>query len=109
MYGREVPAYTTLVEVAREVNEEVVAARGADAERLGSLDRVSAERHGAIRLGTVRVLAQVARIFRAELDAAWMSGAIRRDLADPISLCAAQRERSLDAVRRTLAPHLARS
>ncbi len=65
MYGREVPAYTTLVEVTREVNDAVVAARGADAERLGTLDRVTAERHGAIRLGTPRELAQVARIFGA--------------------------------------------
>jgi uncharacterized glyoxalase superfamily metalloenzyme YdcJ len=65
MYGREVPAYTTLVQVAREVNDAVVAARGADAERLGSLERVTAERHGAIRLGTPRELAQVARIFGA--------------------------------------------
>jgi uncharacterized glyoxalase superfamily metalloenzyme YdcJ len=65
MYGREVPAYTTLVDVSREVNEAVVAAQGADAERLGSLDRVTAERHGAIRLGTPRELAQVARIFGA--------------------------------------------
>jgi uncharacterized glyoxalase superfamily metalloenzyme YdcJ len=32
---------------------------------LGSLDRVTAERHGAIRLGTPRELAQVARIFGA--------------------------------------------
>ena len=65
MYGREVPAYTTLVDVSREVNAAVVAAHGADAQRLGSLDRVSAERHGAIRLGTPRELAQVARIFGA--------------------------------------------
>jgi uncharacterized glyoxalase superfamily metalloenzyme YdcJ len=65
MYGREVPAYTTLVDVSREVNEAVVGAQGADAERLGSLDRVTAERHGAIRLGTPRELAQVARIFGA--------------------------------------------
>jgi uncharacterized glyoxalase superfamily metalloenzyme YdcJ len=65
MYGREVPAYTALVDVAREVNEEVAAARGAGAERLGSLERVSAERHGAIRLGTPRELAQVGRIFGA--------------------------------------------
>jgi len=65
MYGREVPAYKTLVDVSREVNDAVVAARGADAERLGSLDRVTAERHGAIRLGTPRELAAVARIFGA--------------------------------------------
>ena len=65
MYGREVPAYTTLVDVTREVNEAVAAAEGTAAERLGSLDRVTAERHGAIRLGTPRELAQVARIFGA--------------------------------------------
>lgn len=65
MYGREVPAYTTLVEVAHAVNEAVVRADGADAERLGSLNRVTAERHGAIRLGTPRELAQVARVFGA--------------------------------------------
>ena len=65
MYGREVPAYTTLVDVSREVNEAMVASRGAAAQRLGSLDRVTAERHGAIRLGTPRELAQVARIFGA--------------------------------------------
>lgn len=65
MYGREVPAYTALVEVAHEVNADVAAAQGTDAERLGSLDRVTAERHGAIRLGTPRELAQVARIFGA--------------------------------------------
>jgi uncharacterized glyoxalase superfamily metalloenzyme YdcJ len=65
MYGREVPAYTTLVDVSREVNADVAAARGGAAERLGSLDRVTAERHGAIRLGTPREMAQVARIFGA--------------------------------------------
>jgi uncharacterized glyoxalase superfamily metalloenzyme YdcJ len=31
MYGREVPAYTTLVDVSREVNEDVVRAGGPDA------------------------------------------------------------------------------
>jgi uncharacterized glyoxalase superfamily metalloenzyme YdcJ len=65
MYGTEVPAYTTLVEVSREVNEDVLRARGADAERLGSIGRVTAERHGAIRVGTPRELAQVARVFGA--------------------------------------------
>jgi uncharacterized glyoxalase superfamily metalloenzyme YdcJ len=65
MYGNEVPAYKTLVAVSHAVNAHVAQARGADAERLGSLDRVTAERHGAIRLGTPRELAQVARIFGA--------------------------------------------
>ncbi|UQA97044.1 2-oxoadipate dioxygenase/decarboxylase [Streptomyces halobius] len=65
MYGHEVPAYTTLVDVSREVNEDVLRARGADAERLGSIGRVTAERHGAIRVGTPQELQQVARVFGA--------------------------------------------
>jgi uncharacterized glyoxalase superfamily metalloenzyme YdcJ len=65
MYGREVPAYTTLVQAAHEVNQAVVQADPAQAQRLGSLGRVTAERHGAIRVGTPRELAQVARIFGA--------------------------------------------
>jgi uncharacterized glyoxalase superfamily metalloenzyme YdcJ len=65
MYGREVPAYTTLLDVSREVNEDVLRVQGADAERLGSISRVTAERHGAIRVGTPQELQQVARIFGA--------------------------------------------
>ncbi|MEU0518356.1 DUF1338 family protein [Streptosporangium sp. NPDC006007] len=63
MYGREVPAYTTLVDVSREVNAEAL--QHTDAERLGSIGRVTAERHGAIRVGTPSELNQVARIFGA--------------------------------------------
>lgn len=65
LYGTEVPAYQTLVEVSQEVNRRVIAREGAKAERLGSIDRVTAERHGAIRVGTPRELAQVARVFGA--------------------------------------------
>ncbi|RVX39018.1 putative glyoxalase superfamily metalloenzyme YdcJ [Nonomuraea polychroma] len=65
MYGTEVPAYNTLVDVAQEVNREVMARMGAGAERLGTIGRVTAERHGAIRVGTPAELAQVARIFGA--------------------------------------------
>jgi uncharacterized glyoxalase superfamily metalloenzyme YdcJ len=35
MYGREVPAYETLVEVTHEVNADVVARCGDAAQRLG--------------------------------------------------------------------------
>ncbi|MDH6198198.1 putative glyoxalase superfamily metalloenzyme YdcJ [Mycobacterium frederiksbergense] len=52
MYGREVPAYTTLVDVANEINSG-----------LGGDSRVTAERHGAIRVGTPRELRQVGQIF----------------------------------------------
>ncbi len=65
MYGGEVPAYTTLVEVAQQVNGEVLDREGSAAERLGSIDRVTAERHGAIRVGSQQELAQVGRLFAA--------------------------------------------
>lgn len=54
LYGAEVPAYNTLVEVSAEVNRE-----------LGASDRVTAERHGAIRIGSARELADVADLFAA--------------------------------------------
>jgi uncharacterized glyoxalase superfamily metalloenzyme YdcJ len=60
MYGAEVPAYNTLLDVSTEVN------RGCEPDgRLGSLDRVTAERHGAIRVGSVRELSHVADLFSA--------------------------------------------
>lgn len=65
LYGGEVPAYATLVEVAAEVNRDYQQAHPDLAERLGSIDRVTAERHGAIRVGSPRELAQVARVFGA--------------------------------------------
>lgn len=65
MYGREVPAYNTLVEVSTEVNQAYAAKHGAEAERLGSIARVTAERHGAIRVGSPKEMAQVARVFAA--------------------------------------------
>jgi uncharacterized glyoxalase superfamily metalloenzyme YdcJ len=65
IYGREVPAYTTLVAVAEQVNAEVTAHDPQGAARLGSLQRVTAERHGAIRLGTPAELRQAAQIFAA--------------------------------------------
>ncbi|WP_150462150.1 2-oxoadipate dioxygenase/decarboxylase [Nesterenkonia ebinurensis] len=65
MYGEEVPAYNTLVEVSTEVNKDYLDRLGHDAERLGSIDRVTAERHGAIRVGTPEELSNVARLFAA--------------------------------------------
>src|SRR6476659_5432105 len=64
LYGAEVTAYTTLVEVSSEVNRDCAAA-GPCSERLGSLDRVTAERHVAIRIGSARELAAVAELFAA--------------------------------------------
>lgn len=65
MYGKEVPAYTTLVEVSTKVNQEYMQKQGKEAERLGSIERVTAERHGAIRVGSPKEMAQVARVFAA--------------------------------------------
>ncbi|MEN4451515.1 VOC family protein [Mycobacterium sp. SM3041] len=60
MYGTEVPAYTTLVEVSTAVNRDC-----ATDGRLGSLERVTAERHGAIRVGSPAELADAAALFAA--------------------------------------------
>lgn len=65
LYGNEVPAYNTLVDVSREVNEDFISKNGKEAERLGSIQRVTAERHGAIRVGSAKELAQAARLFAA--------------------------------------------
>lgn len=64
MYGTEVPAYTTLLEVSTAVNRDY-AATHPHAHHLGSLERVSAERHGAIRVGTPAELADIADLFAA--------------------------------------------
>src|SRR5687768_1355867 len=65
LYGTEVPAYNTLLDVAHEVNERVLRERGISGERLGSISRVTAERHGAIRVASPAEMAQVSRIFAA--------------------------------------------
>ncbi|MCW4466274.1 VOC family protein [Glutamicibacter sp. MNS18] len=65
MYGEEVPAYNTLVDVSNEVNQDYLAANGSEAERLGAIDRITAERHGAIRVGSPEEMGQVARVFAA--------------------------------------------
>ncbi|ADG98394.1 protein of unknown function DUF1338 [Segniliparus rotundus DSM 44985] len=55
-YSVEVPAYTTLVDVTEQVNQDYCGTAP-------SRERVGAERHGAIRVGTPEELAQVCRIF----------------------------------------------
>lgn len=65
LYGTEVPAYTTLVQACEEINAAVLERLGEQAERFGSIERVTAERHGAIRVGTAKEIAKVARIFGA--------------------------------------------
>ncbi|MBU5616198.1 VOC family protein [Psychrobacter sp. TAE2020] len=66
MYQTEVPLYTDLMELVAEVNEEVLAQQPEIAEQLkntGEIDRLSMERHGAIRLGTAAELAMMRRLF----------------------------------------------
>lgn len=66
MYRSEVPAYGTLLDLVAEVNAQVLAEDADLREQLarsGTLDRVSVERHGAIRLGTPQELFDMRRIF----------------------------------------------
>lgn len=66
MYRDEVPAYGTLMELVVDVNEATLATQPelrASLEATETLDRVSDERHGAIRLGTEAELAMMRRVF----------------------------------------------
>lgn len=66
MYRREVPQYGTLLELVADTNRAVLAADPALAERLrasGDLERLSGERHGAIRVGTPEELRDIRRLF----------------------------------------------
>ncbi len=63
---RGVPAYGTLMRLVGKVNEETLAKDVALKERLkatGTLDWISEERHGAIRLGTPDELSMMRRAF----------------------------------------------
>ena len=66
MYQKEVPLYTDLMELVTEVNENVLAEQPEITKQLkstGEIDRLSMERHGAIRLGTAKELAMMRRLF----------------------------------------------
>ncbi|MDI7861870.1 VOC family protein [Rhizobiaceae bacterium n13] len=66
MYRTEVPQYGTLIELVADVNAEVLAYNPetkTQLERLGELDRINVERHGAIRLGTASELHTMRRLF----------------------------------------------
>lgn len=99
MYGGEVPAYPTLVQVSADVNREYVS-RHPDAERFGSLARVTAERHGAIRVGTPAELAAVADLFAA-FGMAPVGYYDLRDAASPVPVvCTAFRPVDADELAR---------
>jgi uncharacterized glyoxalase superfamily metalloenzyme YdcJ len=63
MYAAEVPLYGELMAVVKQVNREVVAARPELSLDEADVDRLSAERHGAIRLGRDDELALMTRFF----------------------------------------------
>jgi uncharacterized glyoxalase superfamily metalloenzyme YdcJ len=66
MYRAEVPQYGVLLELVADVNDETLR-RDPDLktslEQAGELDRLSLERHGAIRLGTAQELVAIRRLF----------------------------------------------
>ncbi len=66
MYRAEVPQYAELLTIVAEVNREVLlrdSALESRFEAAGELERLSVERHGAIRLGTAAELKQIACLF----------------------------------------------
>lgn len=68
MYKQEVPLYGDLINIVRRVNEETLLKReenlAADTTAVrASTERLTLERHGAIRLGTPHELQTVKRIF----------------------------------------------
>ncbi len=66
MYRTEVPAYGTLLSLVAKVNDQTLAASPELRHRLeqtDTLDRISEERHGAIRVGTPAELAMLRRVF----------------------------------------------
>ncbi|MBB5984992.1 VOC family protein [Sphingobium lignivorans] len=66
MYRQEVPLYGDLLDIVSTTNEQVLAADPALRAALsanGELDRLNAERHGAIRVGTAAELALMRRLF----------------------------------------------
>jgi uncharacterized glyoxalase superfamily metalloenzyme YdcJ len=66
MYREEVPLYGALMELVEKTNRDVLAAQP-DIERqldsTGEIARLDMERHGAIRVGTAKELATLARLF----------------------------------------------
>ncbi|MEY9981478.1 putative glyoxalase superfamily metalloenzyme YdcJ [Bradyrhizobium yuanmingense] len=66
LYRAEVPQYGTLLELVADVNGETLRADSnmrATLEQSGEIDRLSVERHGAIRLGTAQELFDIRRVF----------------------------------------------
>ncbi|KAM3444729.1 hypothetical protein NHJ13734_001079 [Beauveria thailandica] len=60
MYKTEVPLYADLIEIVQGVNHSLIGC----SNLASSLERLTAERHGAIRLGTAHELYTIRRIFK---------------------------------------------
>lgn len=66
MYQKEVPQYGTLLELVKEINDQVLSDDSKIKQKLKAtdqLDRLDVERHGAIRVGTPLELATLRRLF----------------------------------------------
>ncbi len=66
MYREEVPAYGTLLDLVGQINWDVLERDPTLKQKLretDNLDRISEERHGAIRLGKASELKMIARVF----------------------------------------------
>lgn len=66
MYQNEVPLYTDLLDLVKDVNAQVLSQHPEIKQQLENtheLDRLDSERHGAIRLGTAEELSTMRRLF----------------------------------------------
>ena len=63
MYKKEVPLYGDLMDIVSGINQDVLAQNPELESELGNLDRLTEERHGAIRLGKPEELGIMARLF----------------------------------------------
>lgn len=66
MYQKEVPLYGALIELVTDINRQVLREDAALAHQLqitGEINRLTMERHGAIRVGTAQELTTLRRLF----------------------------------------------
>ena len=66
MYKTEVPLYGTLLQLVADINDKEMAEKPELVEQLrwtGEIERLSMERHGAIRVGTAEELSTIRRLF----------------------------------------------
>lgn len=60
MYKTEVPLYADLIDIVQDINQSLLNSSNFSS----TLERLTAERHGAIRLGTAHELQTIRRIFK---------------------------------------------